>query len=77
MRVQPWGGNPALECSLVDSSGSITLVFFGRRAIPGIRLGTVLTAEGVAGSHHGMRAILNPIYTIVTTPDAPKDPAIH
>jgi amino acid transporter len=77
MRVQPWGGNPSLECSLSDQTGGITLVFTGRRSVPGIRLGTIMTATGVVGDHHGMRAILNPAYTLVQTPAEPSDPSKH
>ncbi|MEP7114269.1 MAG: OB-fold nucleic acid binding domain-containing protein, partial [Ilumatobacteraceae bacterium] len=76
-RVQPWGGNPALECTLADETGSITVVFFGRREIGGVRLGTIMSITGVAGEHHGMRAILNPEYTIITTPTAPVKPDTH
>ncbi len=76
-RVQPWGGNPALECTLADETGSITVVFFGRREIGGVRLGTIMSVTGVAGEHHGMRAILNPEYTIVSTPAAPVQPDHH
>jgi len=77
IRVQPWGGNPALECSLSDETGSITLVFLGRRQVEGVRLGTIMSATGVAGEHHGMRAILNPAYTLIQTPTAPADPSHH
>ncbi|HEY4609126.1 MAG TPA: amino acid permease [Ilumatobacteraceae bacterium] len=76
-RVQPWGGNPALECTLADETGSITVVFFGRREIGGVRLGTIMTVTGVAGEHHGMRAILNPEYAIISTPSAPVKPEHH
>ncbi len=76
-RVQPWGGNPALECTLADETGSITVVFFGRREIGGVRLGTIMTVTGVAGEHHGMRAILNPEYAIISTPNAPVKPDQH
>ena len=75
--MQPWGGNPALECSLSDETGSITLVFLGRRQVEGVRLGTIMSATGVAGEHHGMRAILNPAYTLIQTPTAPADPSHH
>jgi amino acid transporter len=77
IRVQPWGGNPAVECSLADETGSITVVFFGRREVGGVRLGTIMTVTGVSGEHHGMRAILNPEYTILSTPAAPSDPVHH
>jgi len=76
-RVQPWGGNAALECTLADETGSITIVFFGRREIGGVRLGTIMTVTGLAGEHHGMRAILNPEYAIISTPTAPVKPDHH
>jgi hypothetical protein len=77
IRVQPWGGNPALECTLADETGSIAVVFFGRRQIGGVRLGTIMSVTGVAGEHHGILAILNPEYTIISTPAAPIQPARH
>ena len=75
--MQPWGGNPALECTLADETGSITVVFFGRRSIGGVRLGTIMSVNGVAGEHHGMRAILNPEYEIISTPSSPVKPDHH
>ena len=77
MRIQPWGGNPSLEVSLSDESGSVTVVFFGRRAIGGVTLGSVMTVTGVVGEHRGMRAILNPGYTLLHTPTAPENPGEH
>jgi hypothetical protein len=74
IRIQPWGGNPAMECSLADETGSITIVFFGRQEIAGIRLGTILSVKGVASDHHGLRAILNPEYDLISTPPAPSSP---
>ena len=76
-RVQPWGGNLALECTLADETGSITVVFFGRREIGGVRLGTIMSVTGVPGEHHGMRAILNPEYAIISTPTLPTKPDHH
>ena len=77
MRVQPWSGTPSLECTLADETGTITVVFFGRRAVGGVRTGTVMTVTGVAGRHHGMTAILNPAYTIISTPPMPDAPGEH
>ncbi len=74
IRVQPWGGNPAVECVVGDETSSITLVFFGRRDVGGIRLGTILSATGTVGEHHGMVAILNPSYTLLSTPAEPTAP---
>ncbi|MBI4932263.1 MAG: amino acid permease [Actinobacteria bacterium] len=77
MRVQPWSGTPSLECTLTDESGSVTVVFFGRRSVGGVRTGTVMSVKGVAGRHHGMTAILNPEYTIISTPPMPDAPGEH
>ena len=65
MRVQPWSGVPALECTLADESGGVAVVFLGRREVPGIRVGVRLKAQGVVGEHHGQLAILNPVYEIL------------
>jgi hypothetical protein len=63
--VQPWAEVPTLECTLVDESGGITVVFLGRRRVPGIGLGRRLVVEGMAGAHHGKLAILNPDYELL------------
>ena len=65
MRVQPWSGVPALECTLSDESGGIAVVFLGRREVPGINVGVRLKAQGVVGEHHGQLAMLNPVYEIL------------
>ena len=61
VRVQPWSGVPTLECVLVDHSGdTITLVFLGRRTIPGLKSGTLIAVEATVGKHHGQLAMINP-----------------
>ncbi len=77
VRVQPWSGTPSLELTLADETGSITVVFFGRRSLGGVRTGTVMSVTGVAGSHHGLTAILNPQYEIISTPPMPDAPSEH
>ncbi|MEY2399452.1 MAG: hypothetical protein QOJ00_2626 [Actinomycetota bacterium] len=68
MRVQPWADVASLECTLVDESGGITVVFLGRRKIAGIHPGTVMCVEGVSGSHRGKLAMMNPVYELIETP---------
>jgi amino acid transporter len=77
VRVQPWSGTPSLECTLADETGSITVVFFGRRSVGGVRTGTVMSVTGIAGRHHGILAMLNPEYTIISTPPLPEAPGEH
>ena len=73
LRVQPWSGVPTLQCVLVDGSGeSITLVFLGRRSIPGIRNGTMMTAEAMVGKHDGKLAMINPTYELTSVPEHSK-----
>jgi amino acid transporter len=68
VRVQPWSGVPTLECVLVDNSGeAITLVFLGRRTIPGVRSGALLAAEATVGKHRGMLAMINPLYELLSS----------
>ena len=70
VRVQPWADVPTLECVLVDGSGeAITLVFLGRRSIPGIRNGTHMVAEARVGKHEGKLAMINPSYELRAVPD--------
>ena len=66
----PAGGATAnLECTLVDGSGAILLVFQGRRRIPGIQQGARLVAQGMVGAWEGQLAILNPEYELIAGPD--------
>ncbi len=77
IRVQPWGGSPALELSLADETGSVTVVFLGRREIGGVRLGTIMKITGTTGQHHGIKAILNPDFQLISTPAEPINPDHH
>ncbi|RFU19019.1 OB-fold nucleic acid binding domain-containing protein [Geodermatophilus marinus] len=55
---------PTLEAELFDGSGSVTLVWLGRRRIPGIEPGRTLTACGRFGSFDGRQVIYNPRYEL-------------
>jgi amino acid transporter len=65
VRVRSRASVPTLECILQDGTGSITVVFLGRRRVPGIEVGARLVVEGVVGEYHGRPAILNPTYEIL------------
>jgi amino acid transporter len=70
MRVQPWSGVAALELTLIDDTGALLIVFFGRRQIAGVSTGTRLIIEGMVGEHRGTMAMLNPVYEIQADPHA-------
>jgi amino acid transporter len=71
VRVQPWSGQPTLECSLVDQTGRIQVVFLGRRHVAGIEPGAILMVEGMVGEHGGRLVILNPEYRLLRGADGP------
>jgi hypothetical protein len=58
-------GIPTLQCTLVDETGGLTIVFLGRRRIAGIRPGTLMTVEGIVGIHDRKLAIVNPRYELM------------
>jgi len=62
--VRPRGNSPSLQAELWDGSGSITLVWLGRRNIPGIEPGRHLKVRGRVASHRGARTIFNPSYEL-------------
>ena len=65
MRIQPWAGVATLECTIMDETGGVVVVFLGRREVAGIHCGSHLVVEGTVGVHGGRLAILNPDYEIV------------
>jgi amino acid transporter len=69
IRVPTRTPTPSLECTLVDGTGAILLVFQGRRKIPGIQQGARLVAQGTVGAWEGRLAILNPDYELIAGPD--------
>jgi hypothetical protein len=54
-----------LECVVADNTGSMSIVFLGRRTVAGIAVGSCLIARGAAGGHFGRLAILNPEYQLL------------
>lgn len=64
--LQPRMGTPALEAELFDGSGSVTLVWLGRRRIAGISCGRRLIATGRIATLDGRRVMFNPRYELLT-----------
>jgi len=65
VRVQPWAGVATMECTLVDRTGQISVVFLGRKHIAGIQPGVRLVVEGMVGSRVGRLVMRNPEYRIL------------
>jgi hypothetical protein len=61
---QPRAGVPALQAELWDGTGAVTVVWLGRRSIPGINPGRAIKVRGRITALGGQRAIYNPIYEL-------------
>ncbi len=53
------------ECEVFDRTGGLTLIFTGRRSIPGIELGSQIRATGTIGETTGRLTITDPAYQIL------------
>jgi RecG-like helicase len=62
LRMRPRDGMPAIEAVIGDGTGKITAVWLGRRALPGLMLGTRLIIEGRVGGEGAKLQIINPQY---------------
>ena len=64
--LRPQGGVPALEAELYDGTGTVYVVWLGRRRIEGIRAGVSVVVEGrLAENAVGRRTIYNPAYQLI------------
>lgn len=65
LTMKPRSGTPWLEAEFDDGSGSITLIWMGRREIPGIVAGRELTVSGRISYVDGQRRLYNPFYEFI------------
>src|SRR6476619_2330088 len=66
--ITPRAGHPALEVELRDGSGAVSLVWLGRRQIPGIDPGRTVKVSGRISCRDGRRILYNPHYELLPTP---------
>jgi hypothetical protein len=67
--LRPRSGTPALEAELYDGSGTLTVVWLGRRRIAGIEPGVALRVQGRLSTQDGVRVIYNPRYELSVGPE--------
>jgi hypothetical protein len=63
--LRPRGGVPALEAELYDGTGTLTLIWLGRRRITGIGPGRAIEVSGRIGVQEGERVLYNPRYELL------------
>ena len=65
--LRPLAGVPTLEAELYDGTGTVTLIWLGRRRIGGIECGRSLVARGRLTAHEGRPTIYNAAYELRPT----------
>ncbi|NLH69767.1 MAG: OB-fold nucleic acid binding domain-containing protein [Brooklawnia sp.] len=65
LTLNPRGGGAWLETELHDGTGTLKLIWMGRRVIPGIIPGVKMRVEGRITLHEGSPTIFNPAYELV------------
>jgi RecG-like helicase len=64
--VHPEHGLEALEALLTDGTGEMSVLWMGRRSIPGLTLGTRVVVQGVVGEQRQGRRMVNPSFEFGT-----------
>ncbi len=62
--LRPRAGVPALEAELFDGTGSVVLIWLGRREIVGIDAGRQVRVEGLVSCSEGRKVMYNPTYEL-------------
>lgn len=63
--LRPRAGVPALEAELYDGSGTLNVIWLGRRQIAGIEPGRRIRVHGMVTRAEGEAAVFNPRYELV------------
>jgi hypothetical protein len=63
-KISRMGASPAFRAQLIDGTGTLDLVFLGRRGIPGLDVGSRCTIEGTVLAKGRRLTVLNPLYRI-------------
>jgi len=73
VEIRPVERNTVLACEIVDSSGRLTAMFYGRSHIPGLNPGAKVRLTGRVGTRGAEAVMVNPAYELLAA--GPSDPA--
>jgi hypothetical protein len=65
VRMCPTETSCTLEAELCDGTGTVLLVWLGRRRVPGLEPGRSLRVHGTVTDRDGVRVIYNPRYELL------------
>jgi hypothetical protein len=63
--LRPRSGVPALVAELYDGSGTLTVIWLGRRQIAGIEVGRRIRVHGRVAQRRGCPVVFNPAYELL------------
>ena len=65
VEIRPVQQSSVFECTVADSTGTLTTLFYGRTHIPGVEPGARLRLEGKVSMRDGGPAMINPAYELL------------
>jgi amino acid transporter len=65
VEIRPVERNTVLACEIVDSTGQLTALFYGRSHIPGLDPGARVRFRGPVGTRDGRAVMINPAYELL------------
>jgi hypothetical protein len=65
VEFRPHDAEASLEAELFDGTDGVTLIWLGRRRIPGIEAGRTLRVRGRVAVRDGRKVLYNPYYEIL------------
>jgi hypothetical protein len=65
VEVRPVEGSSVLACTVTDTSGQLTALFYGRAHIPELRPGSNVRLSGTVGSSNAGAVMINPAYELL------------
>ena len=68
VEIRPAGGSSVLACTVADSTGQLTALFYGRSHIAGVEPGARIRLTGAFGIRDGMAGMINPTYELLSPP---------
>jgi hypothetical protein len=66
VEIRPVRGSCVFACTVADSTGELTALFYGRQHIPGIEPGAKIRLTGAFGMRDGVPGMINPTYELLS-----------
>lgn len=66
--LRPRAGVPALEAEITDGTGTLSVIWLGRREIRGVEAGRWVRVDGLAACSEGRKVMYNPRYELLPGP---------